>query len=94
MDLVCPLPILYADYQATDPGENSPDPRHLGRSVGLPLYPHQARNRYFSRDDVFHQFALDYAANEDKIRKLYEELEQETQLLHVLNYPHPPHLFY
>ena len=27
---------------------------------------------------------MDYAVNEDNIRKLYEELEQETQRLHVL----------
>lgn len=36
------------------------------------------------RDDLFQQFALEYAANEDRIRKLYEELEQETQQFHVL----------
>ncbi|KAF9787433.1 hypothetical protein BJ322DRAFT_722663 [Thelephora terrestris] len=34
-------------------------------------------------DDLFQRFALDYAANEDKIRKLYEELEQETRRLHT-----------
>lgn len=36
------------------------------------------------RNDLFQQFVLDYAANEDKIRKLYEELDQEIQQLHVL----------
>ena len=27
---------------------------------------------------------MDYAVNEDKIRKLYDRLNQETQRLHVL----------
>ena len=46
--------------------------------------PTEPQNRSFYRDDIFQRLALDYAANEDKVRKRYEELERETQLLHVL----------
>jgi hypothetical protein len=46
------------------------------------LFPQSAEPISY-RDELVQQFTLDYAANEDKIRKLYEELEQETQRLHV-----------
>jgi hypothetical protein len=50
------------------------------------LYPPNAEPT-FHRNDLFQRFAFEYAANEDKIRKLYAELEQETQQLHVLSLP-------
>ena len=49
-----------------------------------PLFSYRTAEPIFHRNELFQQFTLDYAANEDKIRKLYEELERETQQLHVL----------
>jgi len=71
------------DDQTLDPGKRPRDPGPLGRSVVTPLCSYRTAEPISYRDELFQRFALDYAANEDKIRKLYEELEQETQRLHV-----------
>jgi len=69
-----------------DPGKSPRDPGSLGRSVVTHLHSNRTAEPTLYRNDLFQRFALDYAANEDKIRKLYEELEQETQRLHVLTF--------
>ncbi|KAF9645108.1 hypothetical protein BDM02DRAFT_705587 [Thelephora ganbajun] len=43
----------------------------------------EVRGLWDEVNDLFQRFALDYAANEDKIQKLYEELEQETLRFHA-----------
>ena len=75
--------ISFTDAWNVDPGKNPRGTGSLGRSVVTPAYSYRFAESIFYRDDIFQQFALDYAANEDKIRKVYEELEQETQRLHV-----------
>jgi len=75
-----------ADGLGIDPGKSPRDPGSLGRSVVTPLHSNRTAEPILYRNDLFQRFALDYAANEDKIRKLYEELERETQRLHVLTF--------
>ena len=76
--------IPFPDAPAVDPGENARSAGSLGRSVVTPASSYRTAEPIFYRDDIFQRFALDSAANEDRVRKLYEGLEQETQRLHVL----------
>ena len=78
--------IPFTDAQVVAPAKNSRSAGSLGRSVVTPAYSYRTTEPIFYRDDIFQRFALDYAANEDKVRKLYEELERETQRLYVLTY--------
>ena len=78
-----------ADTRVVDSGKSPRGPGSLGRSVVTLFHSHRAAEPIFHRNDLFQQFALDYAASEDKIRKLYEELERETQQLHVLPFIFP-----
>ena len=75
--------IPFADAQTIDPRKNPRGTGSLGRSVVTPAYSYRTAEPIFYRDDIFQRFALDYAANEDKTRKVYEGLERETQRLHV-----------
>lgn len=78
-----------ADTQVVDSGKSPRGSGTLGRSVVTLFRSHRAAEPIFHRNDLFQQFALDYAASEDRIRKLYEELERETQQLHVLPFVIP-----
>jgi len=77
------IQLPFTNAEAVDPGKKPRGAGSLGRSVVTPAYSYRTAEPIFYRDDILQQFALDYAANEDKIRKLHEELEQETQRLHV-----------
>ena len=74
------------DNQAVGPGKGPRSPGSLERSVVTPLHFYRTAEPISYRNELFQRFALDYAANEDKTRKLYEELEQETQQLHVITF--------
>lgn len=80
------MPVPCTDDQTTDPGENPRDSGLLGRIVVTAPHCYRTAEPTFHRNDIFQQFVVDYAANEDKIRKLYEKLEVETQKLDVLTF--------
>jgi len=84
--------IPFTDGRAADSGKGPRGPGPLGRSVVIHSYHYRTIKPIFHRNDLFQRFALDYAANEDKIRNLYEELERETQRFHVLTFTTPASL--